>query len=570
MKEDESPMKPSFQKYLPFQPVSLPDRTWPDKVVRKAPVWCSVDLRDGNQALAEPMDLDDKLELFDALVGMGFKEIEVGYPSASQTEYDCVRALIERDLIPDDVFIQVLMPARPELIEKTFYAVRGAKNVIMHLYNATSPFFRRVVFRKDEDEVVRMAVEGAAYVYELAQKQDPSMNIRFEYSPEHFSATENDYTVRICAAVMEALHAAKEKPVILNLPTTVQLSTPNHYADQIERFCRMLPDREAAIISSHPHNDRGTGVSDAEFALMAGAERVEGTLFGNGERTGNVDLVTLGLNLYTQGVDPQLDFTQLPRVRRVYEAATGMRVHPRSPYAGDLVFTAFSGTHQDAIQKAFDELHRSGSDYWDMPYLPIDPADVGREYEPIIRINSQSGKGGAAYVLSERFGFHMPRIMHAEFGALVKAEADLLGEELSPEQLMRLFAREYRDVTEPYALTSHTIEERGAGGHSVVRFTGTIRTKGGQHIISGEGNGPIDAFFSAIHKEHIDGFRFASYHEHAISSGSDAKAVAYIELIYRGRSVFGVGIESNVSIASIKGVLSAVNRALKTENMTIG
>jgi len=559
-------MKPSFQKYLPFQPVSLPDRTWPDKIIKKAPVWCSVDLRDGNQALAEPMDLDAKLDLFDALVGMGFKEIEVGYPAASQTEYDCVRALIERDLIPDDVFIQVLMPARPELIEKTFYAVRGAKNVIMHLYNATSPFFRRVVFRKDMDEVVGMAVRAAEFMYELAQKQEPSMNIRYEYSPEHFTATEHDYSVRICAAVMEALHATREKPVILNLPSTVQLSTPNHYADQIERFCRMLPDRSAAIISSHPHNDRGTGVSDAELALMAGADRVEGTLFGNGERTGNVDLVTLGLNLYTQGVDPQLDFTQLPRVRRIFEASTGMRVHPRSPYAGDLVFTAFSGTHQDAIQKAFDELHRSGSDYWDMPYLPIDPADVGREYEPIIRINSQSGKGGAAYVLSERFGFHMPRIMHAEFGTLVKAEADLLGEELSPEQLMRLFAREYRDVTEPYALTSHTIEERGAGGHSVVRFTGTIRTRGEQHIISGEGNGPIDAFFSAIHKEHIDGFRFASYHEHAISSGSDAKAVAYIELIYRGRSVFGVGIESNVSIASIKGVLSAVNRALRAEN----
>lgn len=562
-------MKPSFQKYLPFQPVQLKDRTWPDNIVKKAPAWCSVDLRDGNQALAEPMDLDDKLELFGALVAMGFKEIEVGYPSASQTEYDCVRALIERDLIPDDVFIQVLMPARPELIEKTFYAVRGAKNVIMHLYNATSPFFRRVVFHKDEDEVLKMAVEGAELVYRMAQQQDPSMNIRFEYSPEHFSATEHDYTVRICAAVMEALHATPEKPVILNLPSTVQLSTPNHYADQIERFCRMLPDRESAIISTHPHNDRGTGVADAEFALMAGAQRVEGTLFGNGERTGNVDLVTLGLNLYTQGVDPELDFTQLPRVRRIYEASTGMKVHPRSPYAGDLVFTAFSGTHQDAIQKAFDDIQGRNADYWEMPYLPIDPADVGREYEPIIRINSQSGKGGAAFVLQDHFGFHMPRIMHAEFGALVKAEADLLGEELSPEQLMRLFAREYRDVTSPYMLTSHTIEERGAGGHSSVRFIGTIRSGGEEHIISGEGNGPIDAFFSAMRKEHVDGFRFASYHEHAISSGSDAKAVAYIELIYRGRSIFGVGIESNVSIASIKGVLSAINRALCKENMTI-
>ena len=560
-------MKQSFRKYRPFQGVKLEGRTWPDRIIRNAPVWCSVDLRDGNQALAEPMDLEDKLELFEALVGMGFKEIEVGYPSASQTEYDCVRALIERDLIPDDVFIQVLAPARPELIEKTFYAVRGAKNVILHLYNATSPFFRRVVFHKDEEEVLEMAVNGARYVYEMAQRQPSEMNIRFEYSPEHFSATENDYAVRICAAVMEALHATRENPVSLNLPTTVQLSTPTHYADQVERFCRMLPDREAAIISTHPHNDRGTGVADAEFALMAGAQRVEGTLFGNGERTGNVDLVTLGLNLYTQGVDPKLDFSQLLRVRRVYEVSTGMKVHPRSPYAGDLVFTAFSGTHQDAIQKAFDELHRNDAPYWDMPYLPIDPADVGREYEPIIRINSQSGKGGAAFVLHDHFGFHMPRIMHAEFGAMVKKEADRLGEELTPEQLMRLFAREYRDVTEPYALTRHTIEERGADGHSVVRFTGMIRHNGEEHEISGEGNGPIDAFFSAIHKEHIDGFKFASYHEHAISSGSDAKAVAYIELIYRGRSVFGVGIESNVSIASIKGVLSAVNRALSAENM---
>lgn len=560
-------MKPSFQKYLPFQPVDLPDRTWPGKVIKKAPVWCSVDLRDGNQALAEPMDLQSKLDMFDMLVGMGFKEIEVGYPSASQTEYDCVRALIERRLIPDDVFIQVLTPARPELIDRTFQAVRGAKNVIMHLYNATSPFFRRVVFHKDEDEVLEMAVGAAKYVYELVQRQDPDMNIRFEYSPEHFSATENDYAVRICAAVMEALHASAENRVILNLPTTVQLSTPNHYADQVERFARGLPHREAAIISTHPHNDRGTGVADAEFALMAGAERVEGTLFGNGERTGNVDLVTTALNLYTQGVDPELDFSQIGRIRRMYEATTGMKVPPRSPYAGDLVFTAFSGTHQDAIQKAFDELNRRGADYWDMPYLPIDPADLGREYEPIIRINSQSGKGGAAFVLQERFGFQLPRIMHAEFGAMVKAEADQMGEELTPEQLMRLFAREYRDVTEPYALTSHSIEERGADGHSVVRFSGRIRSREGEHTISGEGNGPIDAFFSAIHKEHIDGFRFASYHEHAISSGSDAKAVAYIELIYRGRSVFGVGIESNVSIASIKGVLSAVNRALREENM---
>ncbi len=560
-------MKPSFQKYLPFQPVALRDRTWPDQVIRSAPIWCSVDLRDGNQALSEPMDLEDKLELFDTLVKMGFKEIEVGYPSASQTEYECVRALIERKLIPNDVFIQVLMPAREELIDKTFYAVRGAQNVIMHLYNATSPFFRRVVFHRDEEEVIEMAVRSARYVYERSLEQPVDMNIRFEYSPEHFSATENDYAVRICSAVMKALHASRAKPVILNLPTTVQLSTPNHYADQIERFCRLLPDRDAAIISTHPHNDRGTGVADAELAIMAGAQRVEGTLFGNGERTGNVDLVTLGLNLFTKGVDPQLDFSQLPRVRRVYEVSTGMRVHPRSPYAGDLVFTAFSGTHQDAIQKAFDELHRCHADYWDMPYLPIDPADVGREYEPIIRINSQSGKGGAAFVLHDHFGFHMPRIMHAEFGAMVKKEADRLGEELTPEQLMRLFAREYRDVTEPYALTRHAIEERGADGHSAVRFSGVIRHHGEAHEISGEGNGPIDAFFSAIHKEHIDGFKFASYHEHAISSGSDAKAVAYIELIYKGRSVFGVGIESNVSIASIKGVLSAVNRALNAENM---
>ena len=405
-------MKKGCEKYRGFEPINILDRTWPDKTITKAPTWCSVDLRDGNQALVDPMNLQEKLEFFTTLVNIGFKEIEVGFPSASETEYEILRTLIEGNYIPDDVTIQVLVQAREHLIRKTFEAIDGAKNVIVHFYNSTSTLQRKVVFKTDMQGVIDIAIDGAKLIYELTEeekKKNPDMNIRFEYSPESFSGTEMDNAVEICRQVMEELHITKENPIILNLPSTVEGSTPNGYADQIEYFCRHLPNRDAAIISLHPHNDRGTGVAAAELGLLAGADRIEGTLFGNGERTGNVDIVTLALNMWTQGVDPELDFHDINKIKGVYERATKMVVPPRHPYAGELVFTAFSGSHQDAINKGKMYMDEHGGDYWDIPYLPIDPADVGREYEPIIRINSQSGKGGMAFILANDYGIKMPK-----------------------------------------------------------------------------------------------------------------------------------------------------------------
>ncbi len=553
-------------KYRPFQPVDLPDRQWPSHRIGHAPIWCSVDLRDGNQALAEPMNQDEKLTLFRELVALGFKQIEVGFPSASEMEFDMVRALIERDLIPDDVTIQVLTPAREHLIRRTFEAIAGCPRAIVHLYSNTSPIFRELVYQTDRQGVIEMAAQGARAILQCAaERPDRGCGLTYEYSPEMFSATEPDFAVEVCQRMLDAFHATPERRLILNLPSTVQLCAPNDYADLVERFIRELPGRERAIVSTHPHNDRGTGVADAELSLLAGAERLEGTLFGNGERTGNLDLVTVALNLYTQGIDPMLDVSRFDHARRVYERVTGMHVHERQPYAGELVFTAFSGSHQDAIKKVMDYRKQHPSPHWDVPYLPIDPEDLGRMYEPIIRINSQSGKGGAAYILQSRHGYHLPRGMHAEFGSLVKHEADKFGAELSSDQLLRLFLSAYADVNTPYALKRHDISERGANGLSSVRFRGVIAYRSREYALEGEGNGPIDAFFSAMRQAHIDGFEFASYHEHAIGEGSDAKAVAYIELKREGKSVFGVGIESNVSIASIKGVISAINRALQAE-----
>lgn len=557
-------MKTSFEKYIPFSPVAIKDRQWPNKVIDHAPVWCSVDLRDGNQALVEPMNLEEKISLFNQLVSMGFKEIEVGFPSASETEYEILRALIERNLVPDDVTIQVLVQAREHLIEKTFEAIMGAKNVIVHFYNSTSTLQRKVVFKKDMDGIIDIAVNGARLIRNLAEQAGSDSNIRFEYSPESFSGTEVDNSVRICARVMEEIGATPDNKIILNLPSTVQLSTPNLYADQIEYFCRNLPNRDAAIISVHPHNDRGTGIAEAELAMMAGAERVEGTIFGNGERTGNVDIITLGLNLFTQGIDPKLDFSNINQIKEVYEACTKMKVHERHPYGGELVFTAFSGSHQDAINKGYDYMRTSGTEYWEVPYLPIDPADIGRQYEPVIRINSQSGKGGAAFVMQQSFGYDLPKSMHPEFGTIVKAEADRTGKELIAHDIMELFKKEYLVVNEPYSLKRHKIEEDGQNGNSIVRFEGSISRNGDEMSLFGEGNGPIDAFFHALQKIGISGYEFISYHEHAISTGSNAKAAAYIELKKPdGNKVFGVGIESNINIASIKGVLCAINRALK-------
>ncbi len=556
-------MNEGFRKYVPFSPVSLPDRTWPDAKITKAPVWCSVDLRDGNQALVNPMSVEQKIAFFKLLVEVGFKEIEVGFPSASETEYEFLRALIDKDLVPDDVTLQVLVQAREHLIRKTFESVRGAKNVIVHFYNSTSELQRRVVFKKDMQGIIDIAVQGAKLVRELTEADHSGTNFRFEYSPESFSGTETDFAVDICAKVMEALGASKEKPVILNLPNTVELNTCNTFADQVEYFIRHLPNREAAIISVHPHNDRGTGVACTELSMMAGAERVEGTLFGNGERTGNLDVVTVALNLYTQGIDPKLDFRRLDHVREVYEELAGMEVPERWPYAGKLAFTAFSGSHQDAINKGHEYMRENKCDTWQIPYLTIDPADVGREYEPIIRINSQSGKGGAAFIMDHDFGYHLPKAMHPEFGAVVQKECDRTGRELQPDEVLHLFESEFLNISAPYSLTRAKFYEEAVAGSSanVTHFSGILNVRGEFVPLESRGNGPIDAFFGALVQAGIEGYSFLTYSEHAISSGSDSQAVAYIQLqAPGGRHLYGVGTEHNINFASVKGILSAINR----------
>ena len=551
------------KKYIPFVPVSLPNRTWPNNRIEKAPTWCSVDLRDGNQALVTPMNLQEKLDFFKLLVDIGFKEIEVGFPSASETEYEILRALIDGHYIPDDVTIQVLVQAREHLIRKTFEAVRGAKNVIIHFYNSTSTLQRKVVFKKDMQGIIDIAVAGAKLVRELTEADQSDTNFRYEYSPESFSGTEMDFAVDICHQVMETLGATKENPVILNLPNTVEMCTPNTYADQIEYFIRHLPNRDAAIISVHPHNDRGTGVACAELSMLAGADRVEGTLFGNGERTGNLDIVTVALNMYTQGVDPMLDFSHIDHIREIYERCTKMHVPERWPYAGKLAFTAFSGSHQDAINKGHEYMRESKSPYWEIPYLPIDPADVGREYEPIIRINSQSGKGGAAFIMDHNYGYHMPKAMHPEFGAVVQAECDKTGRELTANEVYELFHREFLNISEPYALSRAKFYEEAIAGSAanVTHFSGVLSVRGQFIQLESRGNGPIDAFFNALGQAGIEGYSFISYSEHAISMGSDLQAVAYIELrVPGGRRIFGVGTEHNINFASVKGILSAINR----------
>ena len=551
------------EKYIPFAPVSLPDRTWPNNRIEKAPTWCSVDLRDGNQALVTPMNLQEKLDFFKLLVDIGFKEIEVGFPSASETEYEILRALIDGHYIPDDVTIQVLVQAREHLIRKTFEAVRGAKNVIIHFYNSTSTLQRKVVFKKDMQGIIDIAVAGAKLVRELTEADQSGTNFRYEYSPESFSGTEMDFAVDICHQVMETLGATKENPVILNLPNTVEMCTPNTYADQIEYFIRHLPNRDAAIISVHPHNDRGTGVACAELSMLAGADRVEGTLFGNGERTGNLDIVTVALNMFTQGVDPMLDFSHIDHVREIYERCTKMHVPERWPYAGKLAFTAFSGSHQDAINKGHEYMRESKTPYWEIPYLPIDPADVGREYEPIIRINSQSGKGGAAFIMDHNYGYHMPKAMHPEFGAVVQAECDKTGRELTANEVYELFHREFLNISEPYALSRAKFYEEAIAGSAanVTHFSGVLSVRGQFVQLESRGNGPIDAFFNALGQAGIEGYSFISYSEHAISMGSDSQAVAYIELrVPGGRRIFGVGTEHNINFASVKGILSAINR----------
>lgn len=560
-------MNQGYKKYKPFTPIDLPDRQWPNRVIDHAPIWCSVDLRDGNQALVDPMNLEEKLEYFKTLIAVGFKEIEVGFPSASETEYEILRTLIDGHYIPDDVTIQVLVQARPHLIKKTFEAIDGAKNVIVHFYNSTSTLQRKVVFKTDMDGVIQIAVDGARLIYALTEeekKRHPEMNIRFEYSPESFTGTEMDNAVEICRRVMEELHITKENLIILNLPSTVEGSSPNGYADQIEYFCRHLPNRDAAIISLHPHNDRGEGVAATELALMAGADRVEGTLFGNGERTGNVDVVTLALNMWTQGVDPQLDFHNINKIKEVYERCTKMQVPPRQPYAGELVFTAFSGSHQDAINKGKIYMEESGTPYWEIPYLPIDPADVGREYEPIIRINSQSGKGGTAFILANNYGIKMPKSMHPEFSAVVQKACDEKGKELKAEEVFDLFQQEYRNVCGPYRLVNYKISEEKNEQDDLthVHFSGELKYKGNAPVqIEGNGNGPVAAFCDAMNQTEVASYQFVDYSEHAISVGSDSKAISYIHLKNpQGKDIFGIGVSHNIGYASMKGIICAINR----------
>lgn len=548
-------------KYRPFPGVDLLDRQWPSRVLTRAPRWCSVDLRDGNQALAIPMSVDEKVRLFELLVEIGFKEIEVGFPSASAIEEAFLRRLIEDDLIPEDVRIQVLVQAREHLIRKTFETLRGAKRAIVHFYNSTSPLQRRITFNTGKAEIKAIAVDAAKLIRDLLPTSG-DCDIRIEYSPESFSDTETDYALEVCEGVMDVFEPTVENPIILNLPATVEWATPNVHADQIEWFCRHLKERDKAIISLHTHNDRGTGVAATELGLLAGADRVEGTLFGNGERTGNLDVVTVALNLYSQGVDPGLDFSDLPRIREVYEACTRMEVHPRHPYGGDLVFTAFSGSHQDAIKKGFDARKQQAADdhLWQVPYLLIDPEDIGRTYEAIIRINSQSGKGGVAHVLARDFGLNLPKKMHPEVGQMVNRIADERGVELSGQDILSAFEEEYVNRSSPLALRHFKIlTDEEEGGR--VRFAAKVEWKGEVQDWEGEGNGPISALVDAIERRGLKHFRLEDFLQHSVGHGSASEAAAYILLCFEdGREVYGVGRDTNIEKASLLALVSACNR----------
>ena len=548
------------EKYRPFPQVKLTDRQWPNKTITQPPVWCSVDLRDGNQSLIEPMGLDRKMRMFDALLKMGFKEIEVGFPSASQTDFDFVRYLIEGNRIPDGVTIQVLTQSREELIRRTFESLKGVKSAIVHLYNSTSELQRRVVFKLDKLGIIDIAVKGATLIRKLEREYGLENVTRHEYSPESFTGTELDFAKEICEAVIDSYDPTPQKKLILNLPATVEMSTPNVHADQIEWFCRNIKKRDSLLISLHPHNDRGCAVAATELGLLAGADRVEGTLFGNGERTGNVDLVTLAMNLYSQGVDPGLDCSNINELVRMAEYCNQLPIHPRHPYAGELVFTAFSGSHQDAINKGFKAMAASNAPLWEVPYLPIDPMDLGRSYEAVIRINSQSGKGGIAYILEKEHGIELPRRLQIEFSKVVQAIADGEGVELAADRLWDAFQSEYLEGNGRYGFVSHSASADQAEQDVVAKITvdGNLKT------ILGHGNGPVDGFVDAIRKESGLAFDVADYREHAMGMGASASAVAYMELkLADGTSLFGVGIDRNIVVASLKAVLSGVNRALK-------
>ena len=549
-------------KYTPFKTVDLTDRVWPGRSIEKAPMWCSVDLRDGNQALAIPMSVSEKCEMFDLLVEIGFKEIEVGFPSASQIDFDFVRKLIEEERIPDDVYIQVLTQSREHLIRRTFESVRGAKNVIMHFYNSTSVLQREITFGLEREEIKAIAVSGANLIKELAPTLTGTQ-VRLEYSPESFSDTETDYALEVCEAVMDVWDPTPENKIILNLPDTVEFIPANKHADQIEWFCRNMRRRELAIISLHTHNDRGTGVAACELGLMAGADRVEGTLFGNGERTGNLDIVTVALNRLADGIDPGLDFSDLPRVRRVFERTTRMSVPPRHPYAGELVFTAFSGSHQDAIKKGMDRrgAEAAGDVPWKVPYLHIDPRDIGRTYESIVRINSQSGKGGVAYVMSREFGFEMPKAMHIEIGRMVNRIADEQGRELTTTEIYEAFNREYLQTRSPLEVPEVEFEYVNHDPRTL-RCRAAVAFEGRRHEITGEGNGPISAFVHALAEAGVADITLTDFHEHAIGSGAETEAVAYIQIeLPDGACHWGAGVDTNIDLAGTKALVSAYNRS---------
>lgn len=557
-------------KYVPYPKVNITQRKWPDASIQKAPIWCSVDLRDGNQALVNPMGIDQKLEFFDLLVKLGFKEIEVGFPSSSDTEFNFLRRLIDENRIPEDVTVQVLCQAREHLVKKTFEALKGLKKAIFHIYNSTSPAQRKYTFGKSKAEIEQIAVDGVKCVASCL-KDAGDLEVRLEYSPESFSNTEIEYAVEVCEAVKNTWYELGDKThknkIILNLPTTVECASPNIFADQIEYFCTHISERENVIISLHPHNDRGEGVATCEMGLLAGADRVEGTLFGNGERTGNVDIVTVALNMYTQGVDPHLDFSNIPKIAQEYERLTDMPLHPRTPYAGELVFTAFSGSHQDAIRKGMAaRVKMEENAVWDVPYLPIDPHDIGRQYEGIIRINSQSGKGGAAFILENDYGIIPPKGMHPIIGAIVKEAADKAQRELQPSEILDIFQKQWIGRTTPLKINELTETHlEGATGSleadEKVSCMANVEWKGITYNIAAKGNGPLDAFVRAMKQTPAPKFNITSFHEHSIGTGSDTSAIGYVQITMEdGRQVWGVGRSSNVGRAGVAAVVSALNQ----------
>lgn len=551
----------NYKRYRKNPVVDYKERQWPNKEIEKAPIWCSVDLRDGNQALIDPMQVGEKIEMFQFLVNMGFKEIEIGFPAASQIEFDFLRQLVDRKLIPDDVRVQVLTQCREELIDRTFEAIEGCKQAVVHIYNSTSTLQRDVVFNMSREEIIDIAVKGTQMVKERAAKFPGK--IVLEYSPESFTGTELDFALEICTAVQETWGATKEEPIIINLPSTVEMNTPNVFADQIEWMITHFKNRESIIVSVHPHNDRGTGVASAELAMLAGADRVEGTLFGNGERTGNVDILNIAYNMFSQGIDPELKIERVNDIIEIYERCCKMPVHPRHPYAGKLVFTAFSGSHQDAINKGVKAMRERGNEYWQVPYLPIDPADIGREYEPIVRINSQSGKGGVAFIMDTYFGFKLPKAMHKEFANVIQSISEKQGE-VSPDQIMESFREEYLDKKEPIHFRRLRVDDLSGSVTSQfdTRVTVVYTNNGVQKIFEAVGNGPIDAVQRGLCQELDIQIKVLDYEEHALQSGANSQAAAYIHLLdaQTGHVTYGVGVSSNITRASVRAIFSAINR----------